>query len=130
MMGQVENITRFGLFIKFSKEDLSDELKKVADKAVSTEFLVEQAADEPVSNKNMLDQDLTGLLRWSNLPKHYPKLQIGDFISVEIDKIKPDGKIDLSYLEKDFKKTYGNFLEISQQKMEELALLNKELLKK
>ena len=39
MIGQVENITRFGLFVKISADELTDEIKKSTDKTVSNFFL-------------------------------------------------------------------------------------------
>ena len=47
MIGQVENITRFGLFVKISTDKLDESTEKLVDKAVS---------------KNR------GLLRWSQIP--------------------------------------------------------------
>ena len=35
MIGQVENITRFGLFVKISTDKLDESTEKLADKAVS-----------------------------------------------------------------------------------------------
>ncbi|WP_428815276.1 RNA-binding protein [Lactococcus lactis] len=99
MIGQVENITRFGLFVKISTD-------KLADKAVS---------------KNR------GLLRWSQIPKNVPKVQIGDLIGVEISKIHEDGKVDLNYQEKNFKNVYAEFLETSHQRLTELEQKNREL---
>ena len=69
MIGQVENITRFGLFVKISADELTDEIKKSTDKTVS---------------KN------SGLLRWSQFPKNHPKVQIGDLIGVEVFKVHED----------------------------------------
>ena len=77
MIGQVENITRFGLFVKISTDKLDESTEKLADKAVS---------------KNR------GLLRWSQIPKNVPKVQIGDLIGVEISNIHEDGKVDLNYM--------------------------------
>ncbi|MBS7066565.1 MAG: RNA-binding protein [Lactococcus lactis] len=106
MIGQVENITRFGLFVKISNEKLDESTEKLADKAVS---------------KNR------GLLRWSQIPKNVPKVQIGDLIGVEISKIHEDGKVDLNYQEKNFKNVYAEFLETSHQRLTELEQKNREL---
>ena len=106
MIGQVENITRFGLFVKISPDELTDEIKKSTDKTVS---------------KN------SGLLRWSQFPKNHPKVQIGDLIGVEVFKVHEDGKIDLNYQEKNFKNVYAEFLESSQQRITELEQKNREL---
>ena len=106
MIGQVENITRFGLFVKISADELTDEIKKSTDKTVS---------------KN------SGLLRWSQIPKNVPKVQIGDLIGVEISKIHEDGKVDLNYQEKIFKNVYAEFLETSHQRLTELEQKNREL---
>ena len=73
MIGQVENITRFGLFVKISTDKLDESTEKLADKAVS---------------KNR------GLLRWSQIPKNVPKVQIGDLIGVEISNIHEDGRVE------------------------------------
>ena len=94
MIGQVENITRFGLFVKISTDKLDESTEKLVDKAVS---------------KNR------GLLRWSQIPKNVPKVQIGDLIGVEISKIHEDGKVDLNYQEKIFKKRYECLYSLSQQ---------------
>ena len=99
MIGQVENITRFGLFVKISTDKLDESTEKLADKAVS---------------KNR------GLLRWSQIPKNVPKVQIGDLIGVEISNIHEDGKVDLNYQEKIFKNVYAEFLETSHQRLTEL----------
>lgn len=106
MIGQVENITRFGLFVKISTDKLDESTEKLADKAVS---------------KNR------GLLRWSKIPKNVPKVQIGDLIGVEISKIHEDGKVDLNYQEKNFKNVYAEFLETSHQRLTELEQKNREL---
>jgi predicted RNA-binding protein with RPS1 domain len=106
MIGQVENITRFGIFVKISTDELDESTEKIADKAVS---------------KNR------GLLRWSQIPKNLPKVQIGDLIGVEILKIHEDGKIDLNYQEKNFKTVYAEFLERSQEKLTELERKNQQL---
>ena len=106
MIGQVENITRFGLFVKISTDKLDESTEKLADKAVS---------------KN------SGLLRWSQFPKNHPKVQIGDLIGVEVFKVHEDGKIDLNYQEKNFKNVYAEFLESSQQRITELEQKNREL---
>lgn len=106
MIGQVENITRFGLFVKISTDKLDESTEKLADKAVS---------------KNR------GLLRWSQIPKNVPKVQIGDLIGVEISNIHEDRKVDLNYQEKIFKNVYAEFLETSHQRLTELEQKNREL---
>ena len=106
MIGQVENITRFGLFVKISTDKLDESTEKLADKAVS---------------KNR------GLLHWSQIPKNVPKVQIGDLIGVEISNIHEDGKVDLNYQEKIFKNVYAEFLETSHQRLTELEQKNREL---
>ncbi|OAZ17175.1 hypothetical protein V425_03975 [Lactococcus lactis RTB018] len=106
MIGQVENITRFGLFVKISTDKLDESTEKLADKAVS---------------KNR------GLLRLSQIPKNVPKVQIGDLIGVEISNIHEDGKVDLNYQEKIFKNVYAEFLETSHQRLTELEQKNREL---
>ena len=106
MLGQVKNITRFGLFVKSSTDKHDESTEKRADKAVS---------------KNR------GLLRWSQSPRNVPKVRIGDLIGVEISKIHEDGKIDLNYQEKNFKNVYAEFLEKSHQRLTELEQKNREL---
>ena len=105
MIGKVENITRFGLFVKIFTDETDESNKKVTDSSVS-------------KNK--------GLLRWSQIPKNLPKMQIGDLVSIEILKVHEDGKIDLNYQEKNFKNVYGEFLEKSQQRIKELEQINRE----
>lgn len=95
MIGKVEHITRFGLFVTFS-------------------------TDDTVSKK-------TGLMRWSAVPKGHPKYQIGDLVSFEISKEHTDGKIDLTYLDEDFKSIFGQFLEETEHRLEILKAVNKDL---
>ncbi|AYG01400.1 RNA-binding protein [Lactococcus allomyrinae] len=99
MIGQIKNITKFGLFVSF--------------------FITGKETDESFIPKGV------GLLRWSELPKRVPKLEVGDLIGVSILKRYEDEKVDLSYVEKDFKSTYGTFLEVSARKIEELKIMNK-----
>ena len=66
-------------------------------------------------------------MRWSQIPKNVPKVQIGDLIGVEISKIHEDGKVDLNYQEKNFKNVYAEFLEKSHQRLTELEQKNREL---
>lgn len=94
MIGQISNITKFGLFVRF---DTSERGKQ------------------------------KGLLRWSAVPKNLPKFQVGDFIGIEILKEHDDGKIDLSYLDKDFKKTFGTFIHETGERMEIIHKMNEEL---
>lgn len=98
MIGQVVRMNKFGLFIHFSSSDGSDSSVKIE----------------------------TGLLRWSKLPKRLPKVQIGDFIGVTVEKRDENNKIDLSYFEKNFKSTYGAFLEEIQEKLVVLQDKNRE----
>ncbi len=98
MIGRINRITKFGLFISLTNGTGFDKTIK------------------------------KGLLRWSNFPKGLPKLQIGDLITVEIETVHEDGKIDLIYIEKEFKSTYGAFLEASAREIEHLQIENKEFL--
>lgn len=66
----------------------------------------------------------TGLLRWSNIPKRQIKFKAGDLIEVEVLKEREDGKIELSFIEKDFKETFGSFLEESEDRLRDLSTKN------
>lgn len=66
----------------------------------------------------------TGLLRWSNIPKRQIKFKAGDFIEVEVLKEREDGKIELSFIEKDFKETFGSFLEETEDRLRDLSTKN------
>lgn len=113
MIGQVENVTRFGLFVRI----IADENDLINP---SVKILRENADENSVSKK-------VGLLRWSAVPKGLPKIQIGDLIGISIEKEHENGKIDLVYQEKKFKSTYGTFLEKSEQALQKLQELNKEI---
>lgn len=98
MIGKVDKITKFGLFVRFT----------VTDGAVSS--------------------DKVGLLRWSALPKGSHQIKKGDLIGITVSQCHEDGKIELAYFEKEFKSTYGAFLEASSKKIETLRAINKEKL--
>ncbi|MFK4907928.1 S1 RNA-binding domain-containing protein [Lactococcus petauri] len=66
----------------------------------------------------------TGLLRWSNIPKIQIKFKAGDLIEVEVLKEREDGKIELSFIEKDFKETFGSFLEETEDRLRDLSTKN------
>ncbi|WP_285124040.1 S1 RNA-binding domain-containing protein [Lactococcus petauri] len=66
----------------------------------------------------------TGLLRWSNIPKRQIKFKAGDLIEVEVLKEREDGKIELSFIEKDFKETFGSFLEEAEDRLRDLSTKN------
>lgn len=66
----------------------------------------------------------TGLLRWSNIPKRQIKFEAGDLIEVEVLKEREDGKIELSFIEKDFKETFGSFLEETEDRLRDLSTKN------
>ena len=66
----------------------------------------------------------TGLLRWSNIPKRQIKFKAGDLIEVEVLKKREDGKIELSFIEKDFKETFGSFLEETEDRLRDLSTKN------
>ena len=66
----------------------------------------------------------TGLLRWSNIPKRQIKFKAGDLIEVEVLKERDDGKIELSFIEKDFKETFGSFLEETEDRLRDLSTKN------
>ena len=66
----------------------------------------------------------TGLLRWSNIPKRQIKFKAGDLIEVEFLKEREDGKIELSFIEKDFKETFGSFLEETEDRLRDLSTKN------
>ena len=66
----------------------------------------------------------TGLLRWSNIPKRQIKFKAGDLIEVEVLKEREDGKIELSFIEKDFKETFGSFLEETEDRLRDLRKKN------
>lgn len=66
----------------------------------------------------------TGLLRWSNIPKRQIKFKAGDLIEVEVLKEREDGKIELSFIEKDFKETFGSFLEETENRLRDLSTKN------
>ena len=66
----------------------------------------------------------TGLLRWSNIPKRQIKFKAGDLIEVEVLKEREDGKIELSFIEKDFKETFGSFLEETEDRLRDLSTNN------
>jgi len=66
----------------------------------------------------------TGLLRWSNIPKRQIKFKAGDLIEVEVLKEREDGKIELSFIEKDFKETFGSFLEETEDRLRDLSTKN------
>ncbi|WP_270323960.1 S1 RNA-binding domain-containing protein [Lactococcus petauri] len=66
----------------------------------------------------------TGLLRWSNIPKRQIKFKAGDLIEVEVLKEREDGKIELSFIEKDFKETFGSFLEETEDRLRNLSTKN------
>lgn len=100
MLGQVVNITKFGAFVTFSEKNGSLIAEKI------------------------------GLLRWSAIPKRTPKIQIHDFIGIEIEKVHDNGKIDLKFVEKDFKQTFGYFLNESLKQLELLKDKNKETFRK
>lgn len=65
-----------------------------------------------------------GLLRWSNIPKRQIKFKAGDLIEVEFLKEREDGKIELSFIEKDFKETFGSFLEETEDRLRDLSTKN------
>lgn len=94
MIGIVDNISKFGLFVKINQQK--------------------------------------GLLRWSSLKqaKNKVKYQKGDLISVEIAETREDGKIELDYLDINFRAKYNEFLSESQEKIELLSQKNKEMLGK
>jgi len=48
-------------------------------------------------------------------------------VSFEISKEHPDGKIDLTYLDEDFKSIFGQFLEETEHRLESLKAVNKDL---
>lgn len=100
MIGQVVKITKFGLFVSFREEQKDQEFKS------------------------------TGLLRWSSIPKGTSKIQVNDFISVDIEKVQDDGKISLKLKNEDFKALFGQLLTESSEKIENLQLKNASLLKK
>ncbi|MCL2858125.1 MAG: RNA-binding protein [Streptococcaceae bacterium] len=77
--------------------------------------------------KNEETQEKRGLLRRNKVPKDVRKIYEGDFIGIEIEKIRSDGKIDLEYLEKDFIATYQPFLNETQLQLENLKIKNKEI---
>ena len=66
----------------------------------------------------------TGLLRWSSIPKRQIKFKAGDLIEVEVLKEREDGKIELSFIEKDFKETFGSFLEETEDRLRDLSTKN------
>lgn len=66
----------------------------------------------------------TDLLRWSNIPKRQIKFKAGDLIEVEVLKEREDGKIELSFIEKDFKETFGSFLEETEDRLRDLITKN------
>ena len=66
----------------------------------------------------------TGLLRWSKIPKRQIKFKAGDLIEVEVLKEREDGKIELSFIEKDFKETFGSFLEETEDRLRDLSTKN------
>ena len=66
----------------------------------------------------------TGLLRWSNIPKRQIKFKAGDLIEVEVLKEREDGKIELSFIEKDFKETFGSFLQETEDRLRDLSTKN------
>ena len=66
----------------------------------------------------------TGLLRWSNIPKRQVKFKTGDLINVEVLKEREDGKVELSFIEKDFKETFGSFLEETGDRLRDLNTKN------
>lgn len=66
----------------------------------------------------------TGLLRWSNIPKRQIKFKAGDLIEVEVLKEREDGKIELSFIEKDLKETFGSFLEETEDRLRDLSTKN------
>ena len=66
----------------------------------------------------------TGLLRWSNIPKRQIKFKAGDLIEVEVLKEREDGKIELSFIEKDFKESFGSFLEETDDRLRDLSTKN------
>ena len=66
----------------------------------------------------------TGLLRWSNIPKRQIKFKAGDLIEVEVLKEREEGKIELSFIEKDFKETFGSFLEETEDRLRDLSTKN------
>ena len=66
----------------------------------------------------------TGLLRWSNIPKRQIKFKAGDLIEVDVLKEREDGKIELSFIEKDFKETFGSFLEETEDRLRDLSTKN------
>ena len=117
IIGRVANITKFGLYIQFDEPDDME----ATEKSASATF------DETVKNisgKKNEKSRKTGLLRWSNLPKGLPKFQKGDWIGLAVDKIHDDGKIDLTYVEKDFKQVYGKILQSSQLEIDRLQEKN------
>ncbi|MCQ4965613.1 hypothetical protein NE652_11755, partial [Bifidobacterium pseudocatenulatum] len=63
-------------------------------------------------------------LRWSNIPKRQVKFKTGDLINVEVLKEREDGKVELSFIEKDFKETFGSFLEETGDRLRDLNTKN------
>ena len=72
-------------------------------------------------------QEKRGLLRRNKVPKDVREIYEGDFIGIEIEKVRSDRKIDLEYLEKDFITTYQPFLKETQMQLENLKVKNKEI---
>ncbi|PCR99721.1 hypothetical protein RU85_GL001083 [Lactococcus garvieae] len=52
------------------------------------------------------------------------KFKTGDLINVEVLKEREDGKVELSFIEKDFKETFGSFLEETGDRLRDLNTKN------
>ncbi|URZ87497.1 S1 RNA-binding domain-containing protein [Floricoccus penangensis] len=73
-----------------------------------------------------LDDNRTGLVRWSNVPKN-EKYHIGDYVSINILNTHPDGKIDLEISTEDFNDRFENFISTSYIRLAELQEKNKHI---
>ena len=90
MIGRVKSISRFGLFVTFLASELSQ-------------------ADQTYY-ENLQDELLvTGLLRWSDVPRE-EKIQRNDSFMVTVKGIHADGKIDLILTPEDFREKYDKIL--------------------
>ena len=99
MIGRVQSISRFGLFITFLATDLSPEER--------THF------------ESLSDELLTGLLRWSDVPRG-EKIQRHDALTVAVKEIQADSKIDLSLIPEDFRDKYDRILARAGERLQVL----------
>jgi hypothetical protein len=109
MIGRVKNLSRFGIFVTFSASDLS-------------------RLDTPISEGDSNKAVLTGLIRWSDVPKN-EKYHKNETIAITIKEIHANGKIDLILTPENFLEKYDNTLARTLEVLQALQGRNQEVRK-